>query len=273
MANKMGKKELSMEDIKRIITANERFKKIDLMGGEPLLYSHINELVDYLKENNKDVSLYTNGVLLNTVSDNLMPLRVCISFHELESDDASRKPLFKIADKIDNFYLSHKDNKIKLIFLLDKKNYLNAVDYIKKVENRFPWLNKLTIGLMRNEDDYWNDAAHGVLSFGEYANTIQSILNEYNGRLNLDIFLKGVLTFGLPEENMIYENRTNRFKCVFSDMSYSECLFNAHLKTQQYLDGNCELPLCSETCQHTGKKKCIADKVRLRNRGNYDNRK
>ena len=210
---------------------------------------------------------------MNSIPENLMPLRVCISFYELESSEASRKPLFEIADKIEKFRAKHKDNIIKLVLLLDETNYTNALDYINKVEDKFSWLKKITIGLMRNEDDYWNDNIPGVLSFKKYAETVQMILDNYDGKLDIDVFLKGVLTFGLDEENAEYDYRTNRFKCVFADMSYSECLFNAHLNTEQYLDANYELPKCLDTCQHTGKKKCIADKVRVLNRSNYGREK
>lgn len=267
MAKNNSFNEISMDEIKKIIEANPRFKKIDLMGGEPLLYSDIHSLIKYLKELRKEVSLYTNAILLDKLSTDVMPLRACISFSELESNNPSRKPLLKIADKIERYHSMNSDNKIKLILLLDDTNYKNAIDYINLVEKQFPWLDKITIGLMRNEDDYWNDNLPGVLSFSKYAETIQYIVDNYTGKLNMDIFLKGVLTFDLEEENMEYPNRVNRFKCVFTDLSYSECLYDAHLISSKYLDDTYRLPECSEHCKHLLKKKCIADKVRLINRG------
>ena len=48
---------------------------------------------------------------------------------------------------------------------------------------------------MRYENDYWNDNRPNVLPFEEYAKTVQSIIDNYDGRLDLDIFMKGVLDF------------------------------------------------------------------------------
>ena len=85
--------------------------------------------------------------------------------------------------------------------------------------------------------------------------------NEYEGRLNLDIFLKGVLNFeGDPGD---LPNRVNRFKCVFQDLTYSDCLYNACDLKHPKLSKDYKLPESLCNCKHTGKKKCLADKVRL----------
>ena len=256
--------EMSIDEIKKIIKANYEYDKIDLMGGEPLLHSSILDVIDYLKSVNKCVSVYTNGKKLDMITNLDYPIRACISFHEIESGDPSRKPIKPIVDKIKDFINSNNNNKIKLILLLDQLNNDKTSEIIEFVDQNMPFISKLTIGLMRYENDYWNDSYPNVLSFEEYAKTIQMIVNNYDGRLDLDIFMKGVLDFeGDPGD---LPNRVNRFKCIFQDLTYCDCLYNACDYTHPKLSPDFKLPECFKTCKHTGNKKCLADKVRLVNK-------
>lgn len=253
---------MSMEQIKKIIDANKRFDKIDLMGGEPLVHPDINEIIKMLHSMGKKVSLYTNGLMLNYIKSDAMPLRACISFYDIESNLPSRKPITRIKSMIDNF-LNSAYNKIKLILLLDKNNYTNAVSILNYIDENFPMIETLTIGLMRYENDYWNDTCGGVLSFNYYAQTINKLLNEYMGRLNLDIFTKGVL-YCTGGATKFYPNRVNRFKCVFPDYSYSDCLFKACEVTKPKLDDSLIVPLPKDKCCITGGTTCLADKIRFK---------
>lgn len=193
-----------------------------------------------------------------------MPLRACISFHEIKSLDKSRKPLFNVQDEIIKYL--DKGNPVKLVLLLDKYNASYALEIVNYVDKTFPQLTKLTIGLMRYENDYWNDSNPGVLSFEAYATTVQNIVDNYRGRLDLDIFLKGVLDFeGDPG---VKENRVNRFKCVFQNLTFSDCLYNACDPIHEPLAENYKLPSSCDICKHTGKQFCLADKVRLKNKMN-----
>ena len=137
---------------------------------------------------------------------------------------------------------------------------MEIVDY---VDHHMPFVKKLTIGLMRYENDYWNDNHPGVLSFSDYAKTVQEILDTYTGRLSMDVFLKGVLDFSVDPGYM--PNRTNRFKCVFPDNTYSGCLFTACDATHATLPETLQLPKERNRCMHTCRQSCLADKVRLIN--------
>lgn len=254
--------ELLPEQIEKIVDANPDFEKIDLMGGEPLLHSHFSEIVNILKRRGKQISIYTNAIKLKNISEEDMPIRICVSFHEVVSDNRSRKPLVNIQDGIQ--YFLNKGNPVKLVFLLDRYNSNSALEIIDYVEKTFPLLKKLTIGLMRYENDYWNDSNPGVLSFKEYAFVIQKIVDEYAGRLDLDIFLKGVLRF--QNDPGVMYNRVNRFKCVFQNLTYSDCLYNACDPIHEALPYDCKLPQSYEVCKHTGRQYCLADKVRLKNK-------
>lgn len=59
-------KESSIEDIKKTIhrLIELGLQKIHITGGEPLLYKDLIEVLEYMKENNLEVSLSTNGTLL-----------------------------------------------------------------------------------------------------------------------------------------------------------------------------------------------------------------
>lgn len=251
--------EMTLEQIRKILDANKAFKKIDLMGGEPLLHKDIEQIIEEIRKRNLHPSIYTNGIKLNELSEDIMPIRACVSFHEIESENPSRKPLKPILHNLSEF--AKKGNKLKLVFLMDRYNVDRALEIVDFVDKNMIFVDKLTIGLMRYENDYWNDNHEGVLPFESYANHVQKLINEYTGRLDLDIFLKGVLTFeGDPGD---LPNRVNRFKCVFQDLTYSDCLYNACDLKHPNLANNYKLPesLCS--CKHTGKRKCLADKVRL----------
>ncbi len=255
-------KEMSLDEIKEIIKTNDEYQKIDLMGGEPLLHPNVLEIIDYLKSINKSVSVYTNGKKLDLITNLDYPIRACISFHEIESDNPSRKPIKPIMGKVRDFV--NNNNKIKLVLLLDQTNYTRAFEIVEFVDKEMPYINKLTIGLMRYENDYWNDNRPNVLPFEEYAKTVQSIIDNYDGRLDLDIFMKGVLDFEGDPGNL--PNRVNRFKCIFQDLTYCDCLYNACDYNHPKLNSDYKLPECFSTCKHTNKTKCLADKVRLINR-------
>ena len=251
--------EMTLEQIKSILDANKEFKKLDLMGGEPLLHKNIKGIIQEIRKRNQQPSLYTNGIKLNELPEDIMPIRACVSFHEIEADNPSRKPLKPIMHNLSEFV--KKGNKLKLVFLMDQYNVGRALEIVNFVDKNMCFVKKLTIGLMRYENDYWNDNHEGVLSFDMYADNIQKIINEYEGRLNLDIFLKGVLNFeGDPGD---LPNRVNRFKCVFQDLTYSDCLYNACDLKHPKLSKDYKLPESLCNCKHTGKKKCLADKVRL----------
>lgn len=251
--------EMSLEQITQILDANPAYTKVDLMGGEPLLYSDIPALLALLREKKKQISVYTNGLLLPKLYDQ-GPLRACVSFHELTSSDPHRKPLMAVAEILEKFS-AFPGNQLKLVFLMDRTNVSHAMETIHFVDQNLGFVNKLTIGLMRYENDYWNDDCPGVLPFAQYASAVQEMVDQYTGRLNLDIFLKGVLKFPGDPGNL--PNRVNRFRCVFQDMSYSDCLYNACAPIHPQLDRSFKLPENRAKCRHTGRQCCLADKVRL----------
>ena len=153
-ASSRGNQEMTVTQVVEIAKANPSFKKIDLMGGEPLLHPHISEIITELRNLGREVSLYTNGICLNRLEARIMPIRACVSFHEIHSDDPSRKPLARITSVLENFV--RLGNSLKLVFLLDQWNVNHAMEIVDYVDHHMPFIKKLTIGLMRYENDYWN---------------------------------------------------------------------------------------------------------------------
>jgi len=69
-----NKEEMSLSKIEKIITTARGlgFKKIKLTGGEPLLREDIIEIIKIIKKNNfEDISLVTNGLLLEKYAQQL----------------------------------------------------------------------------------------------------------------------------------------------------------------------------------------------------------
>jgi radical SAM protein with 4Fe4S-binding SPASM domain len=58
-----GRKELSREEICSVITQARGLgaRKIIILGGEPMLYPHIMEMIEFIKNLGMDIELFTNG--------------------------------------------------------------------------------------------------------------------------------------------------------------------------------------------------------------------
>lgn len=261
--NLSNKPEMSIDYIKRIVEANPEINKYDLQGGEPLLHSKINEIIRYLNNKNKKVGLYTNGYLLNKLDIGHKSIKICVSFQVLESNNKSNKSLFGIKENI-LFY--QKYYPFKLVFLMNKKNQYLLEDVVDYVEKKFKFISKLTIGLIRDEADYWNDKKDCILSFKEYADRIQHLLDNYKGNLNFDVFTKGVLyTKNLPAQR---KNQICRFKNVFVD-GFVPCLYLIASDKKIKLNDDLKVPYdINYKCKRTGGKNCLADKIYLINNKN-----
>ena len=111
--------------------------KIILMGGEPFLYKDIDEVINYLNQNNFGIQIVTNGVLLDKHMDTISKCNnITITF----SIDGLEKTHDKIRG-ISGTYAKAIDNIRKLSELKQKKQniltYINSVllpDNIDEVE-------------------------------------------------------------------------------------------------------------------------------------------
>lgn len=62
--NRKREDELDLEDIKRFVEVT-RPKGVEISGGEPCLYPHLKELIDWLYKKNIDVGMFSNGTLIH----------------------------------------------------------------------------------------------------------------------------------------------------------------------------------------------------------------
>ena len=258
-ANINGLKEMSLKYIKTIIDNNPQIEKYDIMGGEPLLHNDMDKIFRYLSKKNKKIGLYTNGFLLKDFKEDYKNLKLNISFHTIKSKNKSLKPIKDISGNIKKFQHIY---PIKIVFLMTEENKNLLFDFAKYVEDNFENISKLTIGLIRNEEDYYNDGYENMVPLEEYAEIIQDFLDNYKGRLNVDIFAEGMLCSDkLPESK---KNQINRFRCIFVNNEYTSCLYD--VGPDKKIKFNPKKPIVYKNynlCPRTGKNRCLTDKIKL----------
>lgn len=132
--------ELTTEEIKVILDklAALSFTRVHLLGGEPLMAKNLNYLISYARKLNIEVTMVTNGTLLDeNMFVNLCNLGVTsISFSidgttALENDKIRGNGSFdKVVSNIDNANKLRKENnidiKLYLSFTLTRDNLNNA---------------------------------------------------------------------------------------------------------------------------------------------------
>ena len=226
--------EMSVEYIETIINSNPQIDKYDIIGGEPLMHSKFEEIIDLLEKKNKKIGIYTNGFLLHKLKVDYKNVKLNLAFHAIKSDDLSLKPISNIYDRIKKYQYIY---PMKLVFLIDDRNKHLLSDFVEYIGDNFVNIKSLTIGAMRNEADYYNNDYSDVINLEEYCKIVQDFLDTYKGRLNIDIFGEGMLyTEQLPKSK---ENQINRFRCIFKDNKY-----------------------CDQ-CPKTKKYRCLTDKIKL----------
>lgn len=252
-------KEMSFEYIKTIIDNNPHVSKYDIMGGEPLLHSEIDKILSYLEEKNKKIGLYTNGMLLQRLKPNYKNLKLNMACHSITSTNTSLKPIKIITEQIKRFENIY---PIKLCYLISKHNVSELLPFAEYIEKNFSSIKKMTIGALRDESDYWNNQCENILPLEEYPVLIQNFLDTYNGRLNIDIFTEGVIV--APELPQSQPNQINRFKCIFVENKYTDCLYDVGTDKKLDFDPSKPIHFCDyKTCPRYIRKNCLTDKIKL----------
>lgn len=258
-ANIGSKKEMSFEYIKKIIDSNPHVDKYDIMGGEPLMHLELDKILSYLELKNKKIGLYTNGILLNRLKTTYKNLKLNMAFHSISEIDSSLKPIKLISNQIKRLQFIY---PIKLCYLIseDNKNFLKP--FASYIEENFTNISKLTIGALRDESDYWNDNCKNIMPLNKYFYVVQDFLDTYKGRLNLDIFTEGVVfTLGLPKSQ---PNQINRFKCIFGNNKYTDCLYDVGIDKKLDFDPEKPINFCDyKKCPRHDRENCLTDKIKL----------
>jgi len=175
-------KESSIEMIKKTIDrlVNQELKRIHITGGEPLLYSKLTEVLSYMKEQNLEISLSTNGTLLSTKKE-ILPF---IDEIVLPLDGISTKTLVNLGREKDQ-----RMNRIKNIYMIKEKfpqlkikisTVMNSQN-INELPTLIAVINQLPI-------DEWE--VHQFLPHGKGKKNIQKFLLDDNQFEKVSLFLQ-----------------------------------------------------------------------------------
>ena len=258
--NMASKNDMDFDFIKKLVLNNSTVDKYDIMGGEPLLHPQINDILYFLDGLDKKIGLYTNGLLLDKVPQNIKNLKINMAFHSIDSQNPSDKPISKIIQKINIISQTY---PLKIVYLMTQKNKNNLFEFVDYVENNIPRLKKITIGQIRDELNYYNDAAENVIPLQEYAQILNHFIQTYKGRLNVDIFSEGILETPNFPHSQPYQ--LNRFRSVFPDHKYVDCLYEVAISKKNDFDIEKPLPFPDYSkCPITGRSRCITDKIKLK---------
>lgn len=253
------REEMRFEYIKTIVESNPQVNKYDIMGGEPLMHSDLDRILSYLESKNKKIGLYTNGIRLNTLKTHYQNLRLNLAFHSIVATDVSLKPIKLITEKIQRYESVY---PMKICYLISRDNKEFLKPFAKYIEDNFKHISKLTVGVLRNEADYWNNEDRNILPLEEYGDLVQNYLDTYKGRLNLDIFSEGVVFS--PKLPKSQPNQINRFKCIFVNNKYTECLYDVGMGKQFDFDPTMPIRFCdSKKCPRYSRENCLTDKIKL----------
>lgn len=246
--------------IKKIVENNPSIEKYDILGGEPLMHRDINEIISYISGAGKNIDLITNGYYLDMLKITHRNLRICVSFMAIDSPLVDEKPIAKIIDQLQYFERFY---PMKITFLLTNNNQDKLFTMAEYLEKNLKKLDTLTIGLIRNESDYWNDNYQCILPFRCYYERVQEFIKFYDGRLNIDIYSKGVLYTDKLQESQ--NMRGCRSKCIFTEFQCADCPYLIDLGKMQTFDADFPVEfLQSKTCDKTILSRCLLDKVKLK---------
>ncbi len=249
---KSGKK-LNIEELKKIVDNIQRYfikrniknGRINLAGGEPLLYENLQELIDYISSKSIDVSIITNGFFLTKdfIIDNRHKISIigismdsinvktnqsigrCNQRNETLSDDrilelgkiikeANIKLKINICvskqninEDLSEFLLKLKPNKIKLLQMVSNEN------------NSYSNENTITDIEFRNYISKYNQFNNVVV---ETNNTMidSYLIIDSEGNLSIDNFHK----LDYPKYNMLEKELND----VIDKLPINQEHFNAH---------------------------------------------
>jgi cytidyltransferase-like protein len=119
--------------------SNFKIDKINLAGGEPMLYENILELINYISSKNIPCSIITNGTLLtnnfiDNVVDKLYMIGISIDGIKDETNKELGRTIIKNTDEICG-YIKEKGIKLKINVCVSRENLNeNFYDFFKKIK-------------------------------------------------------------------------------------------------------------------------------------------
>lgn len=198
--------DMNLDSYKSIVEENSHIiKKIILLGGEPLLYKQIGDMLIENNKHNISTTVYTNGRNIEILKDlPNVPFDVRIGVF---GNTLTEKPLSKIKST---------DHPVKIVFMIRKDNIEELNNVALEAESRFN-CQALYLSSIRDitvTKDYWKDTDETVTN-DDYAKIVQKFINEYNGSIKqIDISTRGVLLSNVRD---MTEIKHCRFGNIFPD--------------------------------------------------------
>lgn len=129
------------------VTEVNKNLSVIITGGEPMLYKHFTELVEYLRSRKANIYLLTNGSLIKKqvqfIMENIVAMNISIDGPEEFHDSIRGKGSFKtICENIDALIEEKRRRKkmfpfINITMVLSKYNYHSIKDFLGALRERF----------------------------------------------------------------------------------------------------------------------------------------
>lgn len=171
-------KELGLKEVRQIIDELKRLKtrRINLVGGEPLLRKDIGEIIDYIKRSGIECAMTTNGYMVPKRLDEIRGLDLlCVSLDgDRDANDANRgagsydKAMAAISLAADN------NIPLQVASVLTRHN-LNSIEHLLKTGKEYGFAVGFSTLINRTVNGR-KDASPDMPSDDEYREAIKKII-------------------------------------------------------------------------------------------------
>ncbi|MCG7407267.1 radical SAM protein [Paenibacillus sp. ACRRX] len=129
------------------VTANNKKLGVIITGGEPMLYKHLNELVEHLRSKKANIYLLTNGSLMKKqipfIMKNIVAMNISLDGPEEFHDSIRGKGSFNtVCENVEMLIQEKKRNNkmfpfINITMVLSKYNYKSTKNFMQALRDRF----------------------------------------------------------------------------------------------------------------------------------------
>lgn len=217
----LGKEEVDLEYYKSYVKEKKEtdgLEKINLLGGEPTLYSRLDELLRFNDSLGLRTNVYSNGICLDRIPEDLTSVVVrlsCLSYD-------GYKPVQSIET----------NRPITLVYPLSKKNVSDLDDVVSYCENlnmrQFVFS---TIKKLEHKGDFFEEK-DDCLTSEDYISVLNDFFRSYSGKIK---------EFHINSRG-IFETGMNDYRCNFINKLYDgrECNCPFDIDIHEIKNSRCE---------------------------------
>ncbi len=234
---------ISIKEYKKVITTflKKGGKQINILGGEPLLYPYLNELLDINRKYKIKTTIYTNGYYLNKFRKGFFKnIKLRVSVYCKSSGTKSVKALPKTEHPIDVCYMVSKKTTIKELLDTAKeleKDYNCKVFFISSIRE------------LDNQNKEFFDDTKITMNLLDYKKLVHEFLCKYKGKMEIHISKRGVF-----ESTKNLTEHVCRFANYFIGGKIIQCPYDViNLKFQK------DFNFGKRNCQHNNT--CLMSKI------------